>query len=365
MVRKKILHITQATGGVKTYTADVLQHADPAAFQFSVIAPADDIFEEFCRKRAIIYYPINLERNLNPFNNLGILFRIISVIKKEKPDFIHCHSAKGGFLGRMAAKFTSTKIIYTPHAFSYLSFSGVKRMIFYGLEYMARKWTTTLLAISYSEANRAIYELGYDKSKIRVILNSLMIPEAIPVHEYSKCINIRMIGRLTLQKNPLLFLEIANELLIKYPNLQFSILGAGIHDDLTTEIKSYLQENNLMNNITIEHWGDPETSKRFLQEADVFVMTSVFEGLPFSLLEAMLMGVPCVVSRVDGNTDVIHNNENGFSCLSGEEFFKKIELLILSEDLRTKLGKAGQDYVKDKHDIKKRIKQLEILYREL
>jgi glycosyltransferase involved in cell wall biosynthesis len=160
----------------------------------------------------------------------------------------------------------------------------------------------------------------------------------------------------------LLFLQIAASQIKQNPQLHFSILGAGLTDHLTLEIQQFLRVNQLQHKINILKWGDNETSKRFLNSIDVFVMTSVFEGLPFSLIEAMSLGIPCVVSKVDGNTDVIHNNENGYSCLSLAEFENKISSLIDSEDLRRKFGQAGYRYVKNTHDIQKNITQLEKLY---
>lgn len=341
--------------------AHVFEYMDKDAFEFVVVAPPDKIFEEFCQNLRIPYYYAELERGNNPVKNAGVLLNLIKAIRKEKPDIIHAHSAKGGFLGRIAAKFTGTKVIYTPHAFSYLSFTGMKRMVFFGLETMAKKWTDLLLAISYSEANRAVYELGHNKNKVNVILNAVPV-DLKPAQPVGGNIKIRMIGRLTLQKNHMLFLEVANILLKKYPNVEFSVLGAGIHDHLADEINAYLEEHNLTGKIKFESWGDPQTSIRFLQEADIYVMTSVFEGLPFSLLEAMLLEKPCVVTRVDGNTDVIQNNENGFSCLTVDEFVEKLESLITQPELRLKIGRAAAEYVKSKHDIRKTIKQLEAVY---
>jgi glycosyltransferase involved in cell wall biosynthesis len=364
--KKKILQVSQATGGVKTYTAHVLEYADPNHFEFAVIAPADVHFEQFCSERNISYYRIDLERGNNPVKNSKVLSQIIKVIKKEKPDVIHAHSAKGGFLGRLAAKITNTKVIYTPHAFSFLSFVGAKRMAFFILEIMARKWTTLLLAISYSEANRAIHEVGLPAAKVKTILNSIPVTVNSAIHiEKPGPLKIRMIGRLTYQKNPLLFLEIAKRLLTKYPHLEFALLGAGIHDHLTDEMNKFLVQNSIQDKVRIEQWGNASTSKTFLQDTDIYVMTSIFEGLPFSLLEAMLAGIPCVVTRVDGNTDVIQNNENGFSCFTAEEFCEKIELLINSETLRNQIGRAARQYVIIHHNIEKNIKQLEHIYKQL
>lgn len=361
MIRKKILHITQALGGVKTYLEHVFEYADFDKFEFAIIAPADVAFEKLCADKGIKYYAINLQRSISPVQDTIGLIKMISIIKKEKPGVIHTHSAKGGFLGRLAAKFTGNKVIYTPHGFSYMSFTGVKRVLFYSLEMLAGKWTSMVMAVSYSEANRAIFEVGIRPEKVKVILNAIPVPD-LKVREEKPCVKIGMIGRLTYQKNPLLFLEVAYTMLQKNPNLEFSILGAGLHDHLTTEINEFLEAHQMKDKIQLLQWGNQGTSKRFLEETDVFVMTSVFEGLPYSLVEAMSMGIPCVVSKVDGNTDVIHNNENGFACFCVEEFCEKIENLISNDVLRVNIGEAGYNYINRFHNIHKNISSLENLY---
>jgi glycosyltransferase involved in cell wall biosynthesis len=362
MAKKKILHVTQSTGGVGTYVSHIVNHANPELFDFAMIAPADARFEQFCRERNIPFYPVDLHRNINPLSNVKALYKIIRVFKKEQPDVIHAHSARGGFLGRAAAHLLHLKVVYTPHAFSYLSFTGLKRTVFYSLETMARKWTTVLLAISYSEANRAVYELGYDKKQVKTILNAIPLNENHITYKECSCLKIGMIGRLTNQKNHFLFLELAERLLQKYPQLKFTILGAGIHDELADDIDNMLITHQLVGKVEILHWGDAATSQQYLNELDIFVMPSIFEGLPFSLLEAMSHGIPCVVSKVDGNNDVINNNENGFSCLGIDEFFHRMELLINDVQLRQRLGIAGFEYVKDNHSIRGSTQKLEDVY---
>lgn len=365
MAKTKVLHLTQSTGGVKTYVAHVLAYIKPEEFEFIILAPANKLFESFCSTKSIPYYCVDLERGNNLIKNLILLFRIVTIIKKEKPDIIHAHSAKGGFLGRIAAKILGIKVIYTPHAFSYLSFSGYKRLVFFVLERMIRNWTTLLLAISYSEANSAIIEVGFKKGLVKVVLNSIPINTDLPERNFTNCNHVSMIGRLTYQKNPLLFLEIANQLCNEFSDLHFSILGAGIHDDLNNEIYHYLNANNLNERISIEKWGDASRSEKFLQDTDIYVSTSLFEGLPYSLLEAMHLKIPCLVTKVAGNNDVINNNENGFACLSVNEFCDKIKLLLQDKKLRENIGKAGHYYVASHHNLKKNIQQIEKIYKGL
>lgn len=358
------MHITHGLGGIQTYLEYILNYSDKEAFEYIIVAPRNPAFQQFCVPFAK-YHPLKVKREVNPLADIFLLIKLIRLIKKEKPDVLHVHSAKGGFLGRLAGKLCKVKTIYTPHGFSYLSFTGVKRLFFFLLECISRNWSTVLLAVSYSEANRAVFEIGYKPAKIKVILNSIYINEQVINRNYDSSNRIGMIGRLTYQKNPMLFMEIAEELLKKYPHLQFSILGAGLDDHLGDELTDFIRRKNLQGKINLLAWGNSNTSKAFIEETDIFVMTSVFEGLPFSLLEAMAGECVCVVSKADGNTDVIQNNENGFSCLSKDEFCKNIELLIKNEDLREKFGKAGRNYILRKHNVKNSIIELHDLYKNL
>lgn len=361
----KIIHITQAFGGVKTYIDYILTYSNCEKFQYVVVAPKDEEFQKFCAQKGIYYYPVPLKRNFNPIADMISVFRIALIIKKEKPNLIHLHSAKAGFIGRLAGKIVRCKIIYTPHAFSYLSFTGFKRVVFYLLEYISRNWSDLLLPVSYSEANRAFFELGYRRDKVEVFLNSISPPKQFVPKDYNSNFRIGMIGRLTYQKDPLVFLAIASKLIEKYPLMQFSLLGAGLHDHLRLQVETYIVNKNLSNNVQILQWGDSSTSSEFLNKTDIYVMTSAFEGLPFSLLEAMGQGIPCVVTVADGNSDVIEDSKNGFICLSLANLTNKIEMLVNSLALRRFIGENGKQYVFQKHNIETNIIRLQGIYSKI
>src|SRR4051812_21473516 len=97
--RIRIMHITHGLGGIRTYMEYMFNHADGQRFEFIVVAPANESFQNFCSSLAK-YYPIKVKREVNPFGDILLLAKLMSIIKKEKPDMLHVHSAKGGFLGR-------------------------------------------------------------------------------------------------------------------------------------------------------------------------------------------------------------------------------------------------------------------------
>ena len=120
------------------------------------------------------------------------------------------------------------------------------------------------------------------------------------------------LGRICNQKNPVLFNKIAEAM----PDIHFIWIGDG-------ELRNELSASN----IEISGWMNRKEALKKALAADMFILTSLWEGLPMSLLEAMYMKKPCVVSDVIGNHDVIHNGNNGFVCNAVSEFVASIRIV--------------------------------------
>lgn len=122
-------------------------------------------------------YRIKLYRNLNLWNDLKAIVQTVKIIRKEHPNLVHCHSAKGGIVGRTAGFLTNTRTFYTPHAFSFLSTqSAVKRTFFLFIECIT-KFNACLLACSESERLMGVNMVHYNKDKAFVWNNA--VPDAI------------------------------------------------------------------------------------------------------------------------------------------------------------------------------------------
>src|SRR5215471_4359565 len=232
MEKIKVLHITQAFGGVETYLRQVIQNIDRVKFEIVIASPEKDTLQNFCAENKIKHHVLHMARGANPIGDVASIFRIRKLIKKEKPGLVHLHSAKAGFVGRIAARTKKCRSLFTPHGVSYLSFTGFKRLIFFSLELFAKKYTDKVLAISHSEANRCMYEIGIKEEKIYIIPNSLTIPETraeIPnkLGMLAGKMKVGTMSRLTYQKNPLLYADIAAEVIKKLPGTHFYFLGAG------------------------------------------------------------------------------------------------------------------------------------------
>lgn len=369
MQRIKVMHITQSVGGVETYLRQVVHHIDKEKFEI-VIASSEPTIEKFCEEQQVKHYHLRLSRGFNPFTDLFSIFSIRKLIQTEKPKLVHLHSSKAGFVGRIAAKTKKCKSLFTPHGGSYLSFTGFKRVLFFILELIGKRFTYKLLCISHTEANRFIHAVGIQAADIFIIPNSLFIPEIPPeipdtLGPLQGDIKIGTIGRITPQKNPLLFADIAYDTIQQFPEAHFYFLGAGFHDHLRQELDERIKQYGIASNIHLINKGDAVLAINFLRRIDIFLLPSVYEGLSYALLEAMLEGVPCVVSKTDGNNDVINNNDNGFSCLVREEYTEVITALIKDKQKAQHIGQRGKQYVMAKHNIRTNIKKLEEIYTAL
>lgn len=366
MEKIKILHITQSLGGVETYIRQIISTIDRSKYEIVLVSPFNKELSNFCLSNGVKIYCIKMDRGLNIFVDLQNLFSFCKIIRDENPDLVHLHSSKAGFIGRLACRIKHKKSIFTPHGLSYLSFTGVKRMIFFMLEVIAKSFTFRVLACSNSEAYRMIFELGMEKSHIDVELNSIMLNKLETIEEpsfsNSDKFRIGTISRLTYQKNPLLLVEIASQIISKYPNTEFSILGAGLEDHLKDNVIKRIKDLGIENQFKILNWGAHDNSISYLKQLDIFILPSIFEGLPLSLLEAMAIGLPVVTSKCDGCNDVIQNNINGYNAITVNEFVDALINLIEKEDIRKRIGLRGREYVFKNHNMELYIKKLENYY---
>jgi glycosyltransferase involved in cell wall biosynthesis len=266
---------------------------------------------------------IDMCRGFNPRKNIVSLVQLKNILKEEHPDIIHLHSSKAGFLGRLACyanKFNMDKVFYNPHGFSFLqkNESKFKTRIFYGLEWFASKLGGYTVACSKGEFEEAL-KISKKCIKINNGIGTIEIDEIIsgnnlnttPSKNNNK-IKIATVGRICYQKNPQLFNEIAK----CFTNYDFLWIGDG-----------ELSEKLTSDNIKVTGWTLRKQVLKELIDIDIFILTSLWEGLPISLLEAMYIGKPVIVSNVIGNKDVVKHNVNGYIANNLNEYIEAIKYI--------------------------------------
>lgn len=326
----KIVHVVECfAGGVFSFLSNLTNELDKEEYIVIYGTNRDNIpqnfKERFPLKTQFIPWK-NAGRSLNPVKDIKALWELYNILKKiDNIDIIHLHSSKAGFLGRIVSFLLgkSEKTIYTPHAISFLRLdvSPKKRKIFIWMEKFAGFFGGKIVACSQSE-KEAIEEQGI--KNVTFINNGIKPLQVEKKVNTSDKITIISVGRLSIQKNPKLFNDIALEF-SDNPNVQFIWCGDG-------ELKSELTSPN----IKCTGWIEKKELENYLANADIYLSTSLWEGLPLSVLEAMSIGLPVVLSDCVGNRDLVDNN--GFLYKNKKDATNNINELIKNKELINKKG---------------------------
>ena len=247
---------------------------------------------------------------INPFIDYKGYKEIKRLIKENNYDAVHCHSTKAGILGRLASnKLGVKKVIYTVHGYwPILQYEGIKRKIAIFLErYLANK-TTDLVLISKSDIELSKrMKIGNEK-KYRLIYNKITVEKdkigkGVLRKELNVDNNIKIIGnvsRVDDQKNPFLFIDIANEYLKNNNNVVFVWVGDG---NLIQEAKNYAEKLNLKEKV--KFIGFRQNGIEYMKDFDLLLLTSSWEGVPITILEAIELKIPILSTDVGGIKEII------------------------------------------------------------
>ena len=315
--KKKILYIVEAMGGgVFTYIVDLaneLVDTYDMYIAYAVRKQTPSNYKEYFDKRVHLIEVKNFTRAINATKDIAAFFEIRKIAKEIKPDIIHLHSSKAGALGRFAFSGKRVPLFYTPHGYSFLmqNSSEAKRKIYKGIEIVCGKRNCTTISCSkgeHSESLKLNKQAVYVNNGINMEQLQKLIDEVGNAKQHP--FTVFTLGRICYQKNPALF----NKIALVMPDVRFLWIGDG-------ELRSELTAPN----ITVTGWTERKEALKYSTSGDVFVLTSLWEGLPISLLEAMYMKKVCIVSNVIGNRDVIKNGTNGFVCNSVDEYVRTIK----------------------------------------
>lgn len=339
----KIIHITEALGGGVAHSLSQLAKAQAADGHRVIVVhsmrpdtPVDLL---------PVLYPAPIDRMvlpmvtaINPLADMKALWQIRSLLKTENPDVIHLHSSKAGVLGRLAASLTGKRdqVFYSPRGFAFLreDVSPGKQKLFLNLERVASKLGGTVIGCSGTEADLALAEVGHARTCL--VENSVDL-SAVPVASGSTDGRVRVVtsGRICYQKAPWRF----RDMVVGCADLpaDFVWLGDG---DLRADL---MLDGSLPGDMRIAGWLPRAGVYAELATADIFVLPSLWEGMPLALIEAQAAGLPAVVSDVVGNRDVVIHGETGFVCQADAELLQKTRLLIEDADLRRRMGQAARE----------------------
>jgi glycosyltransferase involved in cell wall biosynthesis len=382
----RVLHVITRliVGGAQEntmWTADLLNRGWPGSgrYQVDVVAgtqtgPEGSLVEEVRERGTAVTLLPALRREPAPFRDLAALVQLVRLIRRGRYRIVHTHSSKAGVLGRLAARIAGVPaIVHTVHGWSFHDgLSGMRRRVYVALERIGDRCGHSGVLVTSRDRDKGAaagirggghYRLirsgieldrfghpGVSRAEMR---DRLGIPEAAPV--------VGTVTRLSTQKAPLDLVEAFAIIREGCPDARFVIVGDG---PLRSAVETRIRAHGLGSRVVMT--GLRRDIPELLPSFDVFVLTSLWEGLPRVLPQAMASGVPIVCTRADGNAEAVQDGIQGYLVAPGQpaEMAGRVLELLADADVRGRMGQAGRQRAQE-FDVRQMAREIDALYREL
>ncbi|MFC6999323.1 glycosyltransferase [Rufibacter roseus] len=361
MAPKKILLLTvRADHGGGPKHLDILLNYLSESFSLFVACPKDKPFFQIWQTNPAVKAMIEVPHRKF---TLSALFKLRQFIIDQEIEIVHSHGKGAGVYSRLLkATLPSLKVLHTFHGVHVQEYGVLSKAMYTFYEKLVKPLTNKFINVSEGEKNACLALGLLDQKRQVTVYNGIPAAPALkaPTSRLNQKFVIISISRFDYQKNMGLQYEIAKAM-APFQHVQFWWVGDGPEKEF---LERKAKEENL-NNITF--LGFQNNPGQFLQEAQVYLSTSRWEGLPLALLEAASYGLPIVATNVTGNNEVVEHEVNGF--LFNEDALTSVTDYLLQlesdSDLYKKMSLSSLEIFEQKFTTNTMIQKTEKVYLSL
>jgi glycosyltransferase involved in cell wall biosynthesis len=313
----------------------------------------DDVRAEGFRVIAVPFV-----RRLSPLAHLRAFRSLVAILRAEKPDLVHAHMPISGFLARLAARIAGVpKVAYTCHGFlfNHASSSLPRRGLSFAMEWTAARVTDIFLTVSEAEAS--------DARRLHIASHAEAVRNGRDpaVFRPDPAARDRIRAELGVPRDRVVIIAVSRLVWHKgYPELaaamrtvadaELWVVGGRLDSDRGADMAAVLRGAGLGDRLRM--LGYRSDIPALLAAADIFTLPSRFEGLPMSVIEAMLTGLPVVATDVRGPAEQVVDQVTGLSVSPGDAaaLASALGRLVRDPDLRARMGEAGRQRALDRYD---------------
>ncbi|MEM7200743.1 MAG: glycosyltransferase family 4 protein [Planctomycetota bacterium] len=384
MSKIKVLEVLEATtAGTAKHLITLLKGVDRSRFEVEVAAPlvrtkwadkGDTRFVEKVKALGFRIHAVDLRSGVNPIADSRGLLALFRLIRRGRYDVVHLHSSKAGFLGRIAAKLNRIKTVYTPNGLYFLNpRRAMARRFFLFLEQFGGVLTDRMIAVSDSERRQIVDHRTVREARVSVIPNALDCDDGFAPDLSARDRIRRELGipddvlvlgtasRYCRQKDPHTLIRAAKIMLQRTDKVRFVWCGEG---EQRTETEQFAREHGVGE--AFHFLGFRHDIQAVMNAFDIFVLSSIYEGLPYVLLEAMLLELPVVATDVTGNRDIV-KTDTGLLVPPQQPQALAEAMLALAEDpaRRDAMGKRGAEVVRECYSMPDMVRATQQVYEAL
>jgi len=373
----KVLHLItlSVVGGAQDNTFSTAELHDRTRFDVHLACNPDGAWLERARKSADSFHPIpTLVTPINPLKDLRAFLQLVRLLRRERFDLVHTHTAKAGFLGRLACWVARVPtVVHTYHAFPFHDFMARWRQrLFIALERWAcpitdffitlsdrdREFAHGLKILRVEDAETVYTGIAFDK-----------LDRAAPPHLTRAKLNIpedwqvvMTAGRLEPQKAPHLLIEAFSQVVAEHPKTLLLLAGEG---ELRPLVEQKIAEFGLQEHVRL--LGVRDDVPDLLRLADVFAFSSLWEAMGRALVEAMLLGRAVVAPSIYGIPEIVHHEETGLLYEVGkvDQLAAGISRLLKHPEERDRIGANARRLTRQRFDLNQMVWQIENIYERL
>ncbi len=367
-------------GGAQETTLYTVANLRPP-FRASLVCGAGGLLDEEAQRIpgvAPTFLP-SLVRPIRPIADLRALLGLTALFRRQRPHIVHTHSSKAGILGRLAARIARVPVVvHSIHGFGFNERQpALLRSVLLALERRAARSTTHFIVVSRANLERGV-ALGIVAREKATLIRSGVRLDRFEAAGRDQALRsgaglrgelglsrsaplVGMIACLKPQKSPLTFVEVAARLAAEFPDAVFILAGDG---DLRARVLARAAALGIGGRFHLLGWRRDVPG--VMAALDVLVLTSLWEGLPKVVPEAIAAGVPVVATAVDGALDILEDGVNGFLCNPGdvEGMAERVRRLLRDPALRRELAGRARA-VLPQFDIDAMVRAHERLYSQL
>ena len=367
-------------GGPAIHAILLTAGLDPARFESTLVTGVEAAYEgnmlDLAAQKGVQPLVIpELGREINSLRDWVTLIKLYRLFRDRRPHIVHTHTAKAGTVGRLAARLAGVPVVvHTFHGHVFHDYFGpLQTKVFIGIERFLASLSDRIVTVSEGQRRELADYRVASLDKIVVVplgfeLDALFNCESLRGQlrqELGIAEGVALVGimaRLTAIKNHRLFLDAAKLIVEAGQEAMFLVIGDG---ELRAELEAYVAELGLEKRVIFTGWR--RDLPRIYADLDVVALSSLNEGTPVSLIEAMAAARPVIATRVGGVPDIVLDKKSGYLVQSknAEGLARGILDLLRAPDRAREMGLAGQAAVYPKYASETLLANVEKLYLEL
>ena len=358
----KVLYlVTRAErGGAQVHVSQLLSGLQRRHELFLAVGEQGYLTEEALRLGVATYTIRGLIQPMDPISDAVAITNLLTLLRRIRPDMVHAHTSKAGMVARLAAFIEGIPVVYTAHTWGFTEGSpGFRRAICVPVEKICAKLSAHIITVS--DANRsAALRLGVGpEGRFTTIWNGVPDTPLRSKPGAGPPVRVLMVARFAEQKDHELLIRALASLREPF---ELVFVGDGPTLPRVKALAAALQINE-----SVSFLGDQGNVAEILSSVQIFVLSTLWEGFPLSILEAMRAGLPVIATDVGGVREAVHDKISGLLVQRGNihELALALRCLILNSGLRVAMGIAGRALYQGRFSAEMMLSKTEGVYQQV